>query len=165
MFDGRPDPSPSGLDRNIVRLFFNDDLRWGAIARWLAVGLAFLPIGLGLLYLLTDLLKLRLLWSTMLTGEVTTIARYAINDLWVFEQRRMSWKRLWQFHVANAAEFAIWWSVVNELPRLGIYYLLASMAGTGCSVLLSALTNFLWIWRRRAQTPGWDTAAKVANGK
>jgi hypothetical protein len=34
---------------------------------------------------------------------------------------------------------------------MGVYYLLASTAGTACAVLFSLTTSFLWIWRKRQQ--------------
>jgi len=126
-------------------------LPWRALARWWAVGIAFLVIGLGMLYVLRDLLKLPLLACTLITAESTTIIRYFINDLWVFKERRLSLVRLWQFHVANIAGFVIWSAVVNVLPRFGVHYLIASAAGTACSVVSSMATNFLWIWGKRAK--------------
>jgi len=37
----------------------------------------------------------------------------------------------------------------NALPRFGVHYLIASTAGSACSVFLSMFTNFLWVWRGR----------------
>src|SRR5262245_14741056 len=117
-------------------------LPWRAIGRWWVVGLSFFAIGIPILYLLIDVLKLRLIWGTLLAAEVTTILRYGINDRWVFGELRPTWKRFWQFHVANAGGFVIWYSSVNLLPTLGVHYLIASVVGTGTSVFMSMATNF-----------------------
>ena len=124
-------------------------IRWRALARWWAVGMLFLGWSLGVLYLLKDKLLLPLLLATLITAEAGTCLRFLVNDRWVFEHQRPTLRRLWQYHVANAGGFVIWWAVSNVLPALGIHYLLASVAATACSVGLSMLTNFLWIWRRR----------------
>ena len=104
--------------------------------------------GLGVLYAFISLAGMPLLWGTLLAAEITTILRYAINDRWVFGERRPSWKRFLQYHVANAGGFVIWWISVNALPRLGMHYLVASTIGTGASVFFTMATNFLWVWAK-----------------
>jgi putative flippase GtrA len=73
-----------------------------AVARWWAAGLAFLVIGLANLYVLIEVLRIRLFVSTLVSAEVTAIVRYAINDRWIFGEHHPSWKRFCQFPVANA---------------------------------------------------------------
>lgn len=119
--------------------------------RWWIVGLSFTAGFLAVLYVLHDLLRLSLMVATSLGGELILVLRFLINDRWVFGHRRPTWTRLWQFHVASAGGGAIWWFVTNLLPRFGIHYLLASIAGTACSVLCSMATNFFWIWRGRGR--------------
>ena len=121
---------------------------WRSLGRWWIVGLGFFAGGLGVLYISKDVLRLPLMAATLIAAEVTVILRFGINDRWVFGHRRPTWTRLWQFHVASAGGTAIWWAVANALPHLGIHYLIASTAGTACSVFFSMFTNFLWIWRR-----------------
>jgi putative flippase GtrA len=124
-------------------------LPWRSLGRWWIVGLAFYGAGLGLLYLFIDVLRLPLLAATLMTAEITVLLRFLINDRWVFGHRFPAWVRLWQFHVASAGGAVIWWLVANALPRFGVHYLVASTAGTACSVFFSMFTNFLWIWRGR----------------
>jgi putative flippase GtrA len=122
--------------------------RWREIARWWLAGVAFLAFNLVSLYLLHGLFSLSLAWATLACAEVGTVLRFLINDRWVFGHQRPTWVRLWQFHVANAGGFAIWWSVSNLLSRFGVHYLLASVGGTACSLLFSVVTSFLWVWRK-----------------
>jgi putative flippase GtrA len=124
-----------------------------AIARWLLVGVGFYFAGLGLLYAVVGRLHVPLLPGTLLVAELTTVLRYLINDHWVFKQTRLSWRRLWQFHVANIGGFATWWIVVNVLPQFGVHYLVASTAGTASSMLSTMATNFLWVWRPQKEPP------------
>jgi|SRR5579883_949879 len=136
------------LLKNSPRLKRLNSLPWRALTRWFAVGVSFYFVGLLTLYVLIGLMKVSLLWGTLLSAEATTIIRYVINDLWVFENRSLSWTRLSQYHVANAGGFAVWWIIVNALPHFGVHYLIASTAGTATSMCSTLLTNFLWIWRK-----------------
>jgi putative flippase GtrA len=122
------------------------------IVRWWVVGCAFAVVNIALLYVLHDAWALPLIGATLIAGEVGTVARFLINDRWVFGHPRPTWKRLVEYHAAVASSFCIWWSVANLLPLLGVNYLVASIAGQACSVGWSMTTNFLWIWRKRAPT-------------
>jgi putative flippase GtrA len=42
--------------------------------------------------------------------------------------------------------------VANGLPKFGVHYLVASAAGSVCSMLVSIMTNFFWIWRNKGQS-------------
>jgi putative flippase GtrA len=137
-------------------------LPWRSLSRWWIVGLAFYAGGLGVLYVSRDVLALPLLLGTLLSSEFIMLLRFLVNDRWVFGHPRPTWRRLWQYHVAGAGGFAIWWCIANLLPRFGIHYLLASTIGTGCSVFFSMLTNFFWVWRRRADP---SPAAACAEAK
>ncbi len=123
-------------------------LPWRTLARWLIVGVVFLVVGTTLLYIAVDRLHMPLKLGTLFSAELTLLIRYFINDRWVFGHRFPTWMRLWQFHVAGAGGFAIWWTVANALPHFGVHYLLASAAGSASSMSLSIITNFLWIWRQ-----------------
>jgi putative flippase GtrA len=125
-------------------------LPWCSLARWLVVGVAFLGVGTSMLFIAVGLLQMPLMVATLVSAELTLLIRFLINDRWVFGYRFPTGRRLWQFHVAAAGGFAVWWVVTNALPRFGIHYLIASAAGSGCSMFLSILTNFLWIWRKPA---------------
>jgi putative flippase GtrA len=92
------------------------------------------------------------------------ICPFLINDAWVFKNKRPSWRRLWQFHVAGAGGFAVWLVVTNTLPLVGVHYLIASVAGSAASMLFSILTNFLWIWRKRDDSQSSARGASVAVG-
>jgi putative flippase GtrA len=124
--------------------------RTWTIIRWWVVGLAFAVVNIGLLYLLHDVWALPVFAATLIAGEVGTLARFVINDRWVFGHPRPTWRRLFEYHAAVASSFVIWWSVTNLLTLWGVNYLLASLAAQACSVGWSMVTNFLWIWRKRA---------------
>lgn len=115
--------------------------------RWWIVGLGFVLVNMGFLYVLVELLRMPVVLATVVAAEAGTLLRFLVNDRWVFGKARPSWGRLWQYHVANAASLAIWWGATNLFAYFGAHYMIASVMAMACSVFISVLTNFFWIWR------------------
>lgn len=128
-----------------------DRVPWRTLGRWWIVGLGFYAVGLGILYFVTDRLRMPLMFGTLVASEVTLVLRFFINDRWVFKHQRPTWMRLGQFHVASAGGGAVWWVVSNTLPRFGIHYLIAATIGNVCAVFFGMTSNFLWVWRKRRE--------------
>jgi putative flippase GtrA len=121
----------------------------GHIVRWLTAGLLFMGVNTALLYALVHELGMTVAVSTVLSAEVCTLTRFILNEYWVFGTPKLSWKRLWQFHVANGGAFVVWWIATNMLTREGLNYLLASILAVGPSTRVSFASNFFWIWRKK----------------
>jgi putative flippase GtrA len=119
------------------------------VGYWWIVGLAFTLLNVPVLYLLVDVIAIPLATATLVAGEAGLLARFLVNDRWVFGHRRPTLLRLWQYHAAAAGGFVIWWVATNVLSRGGLYYLAAALLATGASVAWSMATNFLWVWRRK----------------
>jgi putative flippase GtrA len=117
------------------------------VQRWFVAGVLFAGIGLGLLKVLAGILAWPYSLATLCSGEVCTLLRYLMVDRWVFGNQRPTMKRLWQYHVANAIGFAVWWSAANLLKYVGVHYLAASVLAMFFSVGFGLASNFLWIWR------------------
>lgn len=124
------------------------------MVRWWIVGLFFTGFNIPALYVLHEVLGLRVAIATLITAELTTILRFFLNDRWVFGHPRPTWQRLWQYHLSNAGSFVIWWLAINAIEAAGIHYLIASLLATAISVGWSMATNFLWIWRKKSQGEG-----------
>ncbi len=121
--------------------------------RWLAVGVLFAGLGIGLLKLLAGVLMWPYALATFCSGEISTLLRFLVVDRWVFGHRRPTGTRLWQYHVANAVGFGVWWSAANLLKSAGVHYLLASVLAMFFSVGFGFVSNFLWIWRKPTAEP------------
>jgi len=119
-----------------------------SIARWFTAGLIFMGLNTGLLYLLVQQLGLKVPLATFLCAEVCTLLRYVMNDVWVFRSGKLTWMKLWQYHVANGTAFVVWWVAANVMNRMGVQYLVASILAVGFSTTISLASNYLWIWRR-----------------
>ncbi len=141
-----------------------------SIARWFAAGLLFMGVNTALLYALVQHLGLNVPLATLLCAEICTLLRYVLNDVWVFRSGKLTWLKLWQYHVANGTAFLVWWIAANVLNRLGINYLLASVLAVGFSTTISLSSNYLWIWRRAhfgrapAEAPNPPAGRKVVAG-
>lgn len=119
------------------------------LLRWLLAGGVFTGLSTVFLYLLIGLIRMPVMVGTLFSAELCTLLRYLVNDHWVFGHPRLSWRRLWQYHVANSAAFGIWWVATNILNGLGIHYLLAGIMAVGFSTGFSMGANFYWIWRKK----------------
>jgi putative flippase GtrA len=120
------------------------------VIRWIAVGVVFAGIGLVLIKLLAGVLAWPYALATLLSGEICTILRFLAVDSWVFSHKRPTFKKLWQYHVATALGFAVWWSAANLLKFFGVQYLVAAVLAMFFSVGFNMFSNFLWIWRKPA---------------
>ena len=117
--------------------------------RWFVVAGVFTGIGLGLLKVFVVIFHWPYAMSTFVQSETCNLLRFFAVDRWVFNLRRPTLKRLWQYHVANAAGFAVWWLGANALKESGMNYLMASLVAMLGSVGVSLLSNFGWIWKKR----------------
>ena len=119
-----------------------------SVLRWFTAGLIFMGLNTALLYVLVQYAAISVPLATFLCAETCTVLRYVINDVWVFRSGRLTWLKLWQYHLANGTAFLVWWVAANVLNRLGVNYLLASILAVGFSTIISLASNYLWIWRR-----------------
>lgn len=115
-------------------------------------GSLFMGINTGLLYLLVHFSKFSVPIATMLAAESCTILRYLLNDIWVFRSCKLTWLKLWRYHLANALASIVWWIAANILTRVGFNYIAASILAVVFSTGVSFASNVLWIWR--PITPG-----------
>jgi putative flippase GtrA len=144
------------------------------LVRWWIVGIGFAVGSIPLLQIAEEYLGLSSLLASILVAELTTLLRYPINDRWVFRQPRLSWVRLWQYHVANASSAMLWVIVYNlagipfqmggtvltQWQGTAIERTIKALVATAFSVGLSMITNFLWIWRAKASRRYQPSSAK-----
>jgi len=121
----------------------------GRLLKWFGAGLAMMGFNTAFLYLFVEMLGLSVPVATFLAAEACTLLRFLINHYWVFGRHNPTLRSCLHYHIANAGAFAVWWLTANLLTILGMHYLLAGVAAVACSTLLSLVTNFLWIWRKR----------------
>ena len=140
--------SRKSLNRKTVTAWVKAMIQ-NSVVRWWIVGLFFTFVNVPILWLFDKIFRIPSWLALVLASEVVTIARFFVNDRWVFGYVFPTWQRLWQYHVANLGSFAIWFGV-SLLSRyaFSIDTVIAGLIGTVFSVGLSMVTNFLWIWRK-----------------
>ena len=124
------------------------------IPRWLLAGLAFMGLTSLFLYVFVDQLGTSVMVGTLLSLEASTLLRFYVNEKWVFASHNLSWRRLGQYHVANAGASAVWWVAANLLNHFGVHHLLAAVLAVGLSTGVSMASNFLWVWRAKHPPTG-----------
>jgi putative flippase GtrA len=118
------------------------------VVRWWIVGIAFMVVNIVLLDWFKRVWGLSLSWATVSSAELCTLARYVINDTWVFGNPHPTWKRCWEDHLANFSSFFLWSFIIIVLgSKFHLDHRLAAVLATVVSVGWSMVTNFLWIWR------------------
>jgi putative flippase GtrA len=120
-----------------------------AVVRWWIVGIVFMVLNIWLLDWFKIGLGFSLTVATLLSAELCTLTRYVANDIWVFGNPRPTWKRCWEYHIANFSSMFLWSFVIVVLGnKLGWDHRLAAVVATVISVGWSMVTNFLWVWRK-----------------
>ena len=125
-----------------------------AVVRWWIVGIVAMVLNIVLLDWFKVSLGLGLTVASLLSSEIITLARYGVLDLWVFRNPGLSWKRCWEYHVANFTGFFLWTFIIVVLgTKFHWDHKLAAIAATMITVTWSMATNFLWIWRKTKKNP------------
>lgn len=134
------------------------------MVRWWIVGLFFTGLNLPVLGVLREVIGLNGLLSYILSAEIATLLRYFANDYWVFGYSRPSFKRCWEYHIANFSSMILWVicgeyifpPLLNRLfgeimigDNLNLNIYISALLATCVSVGWSMVTNFLWIWRKK----------------
>src|SRR4051812_21720383 len=93
--------------------------------RWVAVTVVFTGVSLAMIRVMVSLLNWPYALATVISSEACTLVRFITLDRSVFKKTGGMGTRLWQYHVASAAGFAVWWICANALQSHGVHYLLA----------------------------------------
>lgn len=117
-------------------------------AGWFVLGLVAFGAEVALLAVLYQRLRCPLWLASAVAAETVLLARFLATDRLVFGNETTSLVRCGRFHGAAAGSFAVSWLVLNGTATLlGLPYVAAAFMGSVAAFMLSALTNFLWVWR------------------
>jgi len=123
------------------------------VAGWFVLGVIASIVELALLRGLYEGLLWPLPVATAVAAEVLIIAKFLLNDRFVFGHPWPTFGRLFRYHGASAGALAVYWLVINGLNLIaGIPYVAAFVVGTGAAFTWSLLTNFLWVWAQPARS-------------
>ncbi len=122
--------------------------------RFVAVGVATLLLAEALLYVSVDLLRFDSFLSAVAVTEVTLLANFALNDVFVFgdEGKRGNPlpRRLFKYHASRVVSIVVNLAVFYALNRvLLVNHLLAYFVAVMVAFGVNLLTSFVWVWRVR----------------
>ena len=114
---------------------------------WFVLGIVAAGVELALLRALVEGLSWPLPLATAVAAETLILAKFVINDRWVFGYPRPAFDRLARYHGACFGALLVYWLVINGLVDLvGMPYTVAFVLGTGASFVWSLISNFRWVW-------------------
>jgi putative flippase GtrA len=113
---------------------------------WLAFGLFITLLSTLILYFFVESLEIHLPIATALSGEISLLIRYFLNNYFVFNKKSFKLMNCLKFHIAMLLGFSIWWILTNILSVIGLHYIIAALSATLISTLINLITNFKWVW-------------------
>jgi putative flippase GtrA len=123
------------------------------VATWVLLGVAASLLELALLRSLYEGLHWSLPIATAVAAEVLIIAKFLLNDRFVFDHRWPTGRRLLRYHGASAGALAVYWLAINALSLFaGVPYIPAFVVSTAAAFTWSLFTNFLWVWAQPVQS-------------
>lgn len=115
---------------------------------WVLIGLLIVLISTLCLYIFIDLLELPVEVATLINAEILISFRYYLLKIFIFKSKsKNALISLFNFHMASAAGFAIWWLITNLLVNQGFFYIYANLIGMIFSVFFNFISHFFWIWK------------------
>lgn len=113
---------------------------------WFIYGVITTFLSTILLFYFVDISKIDLPLASALSGEISLLIRYLMNNFLIFESKNLGMIKLLKFHIAMLLGFSIWWSITNILSFFGLHYIVAALTATLISTLINLVTNFKWVW-------------------
>jgi dolichol-phosphate mannosyltransferase len=111
-------------------------------------------VNMGLLYILTRFLSIRLEIASALAIEVSILSNFFLNNLWTFKKRETHvpfWSRLLRYHLVTGLAGIVNYLVLLLLVHaLGWNDMLSNLIGIAIGTIINYTLNSLWTWRVRS---------------
>ena len=118
--------------------------------KFLLVGAFGLAVNQGMLYLLRDVLDLRLLVASPLAIVISMLVTFALNEIWTWHDRGSGriLTRAVLYHLVNSGGLLINTGVLWLLVEHGaVHYLLANLVGAATAAVWNFAVNNAVTWR------------------
>lgn len=112
-------------------------------------------VNMGLLFILTRFLSVRLEIASAIAIEVSILSNFFLNNLWTFKKRDTHvpfWSRLLRYHLVTGLA-----GIVNYLVLLllvntfGLHDMISNLIGIMIGTVINYSLNSLWTWRVRSE--------------
>jgi dolichol-phosphate mannosyltransferase len=118
------------------------------------VGSSGVLVNMGLLFILTRFLSVRLEIASPIAIEVSILSNFTLNNLWTFKKRNTHvpfWTRLFRYHLvtglAGVVNYVVLLLLVNNF---GLHDLLSNLIGILIGTIITYSLNSLWTWNVRS---------------
>ena len=116
--------------------------------KFLLIGTLTVPLGIGLLWALTDMLGLWYLLSHGITVVITTSLWVLGQNGWTFSDRHRRTERFWRGVLVRAIMIIVYTSLLAGMTEiLGVWYLLSASAAMLVTAPMAYLLSSRWAWR------------------
>ncbi len=133
--------------------YFRNSIFNSRILKFAVVGVSGVGVNMGLLYLLTEHLKIIYPISSIIAIEMSIISNFILNDLWTWRDRikKKLFYRFSQYHISVGltAILANWIILVLLTEIFNIYYLISNLIGISVGTLSNYIINDLWTFRKK----------------
>ena len=118
------------------------------------VGGSGVVVNMGLLYILTRLLDLRLEIASPIAIEVSILTNFTLNNMWTFSKRDTHvpfWSRLFRYHLVTGLAGGVNYLILLLLVRsFGLHDMISNLIGILVGTIITYSLNSLWTWRVRS---------------
>jgi len=118
------------------------------------VGSSGVLVNMGLLFILTRFLSVRLEIASPIAIEVSILSNFTLNNLWTFKKRNTHvpfWSRLFRYHLvtglAGIVNYLVLLLLVNSF---GLHDMLSNLIGILIGTIITYSLNSLWTWNVRS---------------
>jgi dolichol-phosphate mannosyltransferase len=118
--------------------------------KFIVVGSVGLIVNQGLLFLLSDFAKARLVFASPIAIFVSMIVTFTLNEMWTWHDRGSGpiKSRIALYFPINLVGLLINFVVLTMLVNhAGWHYLLANLVGAGCAAVWNFMLNNMVTWR------------------
>jgi dolichol-phosphate mannosyltransferase len=122
--------------------------------KFAVVGGSGVVVNMGLLFLLTRLLSVRLEIASPIAIEISILTNFTLNNLWTFKKRGTHvpfWSRIFRYHLvtglAGVVNYLVLLLLVNSF---GLHDMISNLIGILIGTFITYTLNSLWTWNVRS---------------
>ncbi|MDX2430811.1 MAG: GtrA family protein [Bacteroides sp.] len=122
--------------------------------KFAVVGGSGVLVNMGLLFILTRLLSMRLEIASPIAIEISILSNFTFNNLWTFKKRDTHvafWSRLFRYHLVTGLAGIVNYGVLLLLVKnFGLHDMLSNLIGILIGTFITYSLNSLWTWNVRS---------------
>jgi len=124
------------------------------LVKFAIVGGSGVLVNMGLLFILTRYLSVRLEIASVIAIEVSILSNFFFNNLWTFKKRDTHvpfWSRLLRYHlVTGLAGIENYLVLLLLVKTFGLHDMISNLIGIAIGTIINYSLNSLWTWRVRS---------------